>query len=235
MPREARVVVPGFPHHVTQRGNNRQDVFFTDDDRRFYLETLKDQCREFDLSVIGYCLMTNHIHLIAVPRLETSLAKAVGSSHLVFTRYINRLHGRTGHLWQNRFFSCPLEEWHYLAALRYVERNPVRARMVRVAWRYPWSSAVAHCEGKDPTGLVDLKTWRALTRPGRWREFLRSRDDEEFAGSIRTKTFNGQPLGSDRFISKLERKLNRRLRPRPMGRPKKKPSKRRASSRRRRK
>ena len=134
--------------------------------------------------------MTNHIHLIAVPVAETSLAKAVGGTHLRYARYVNRLHGRSGHLWQNRFFSCPLEERHYLAALRYVERNPVRASMVRVPWRYPWSSAAAHCAGKDPTGLLDMKTWRVWTRPGRWREFLRSADDGDFADRMRKQTFD---------------------------------------------
>lgn len=221
MPREARIVVPGLPHHITQRGNNRQDVFFTDDDHSFYLETLKERSDGFGLRVIGYCLMTNHIHLVAVPDAETSLAKAVGGTHLRYARYVNRLHGRSGHLWQNRFFSCPLEERHYRAAMRYVERNPVRARMVRLAWRYPWSSAAAHCEGRDPTGLLDMKTWRAWTRPGRWREFLRGAGDKDFIESIRKQTFNGRPLGSDRFIAKIEAKLNRRLRPRPRGRPKK--------------
>ena len=223
-PAPVRVEKAG-PHHITQRGNNRQDVFFTDQDRSFYLDTLKERGEEYGLRVIGYCLMTNHIHLIAVPDSESSLAKAVGGTHLRYARYVNRLHGRSGHLWQNRFFSCPLEERHYLAALRYVERNPVRARMVRLPWRYPWSSATAHCEGKDPTGLLHMKTWRGWTRPGRWREFLRSPDDQDFADSIRTRTFNGRPLGSDRFIAKLETKLNRRLRPRPRGRPKKKVSK----------
>ena len=145
MPREARVVVPGFPHHITQRGNDRQDVFFTDDDHGFYLDTLKECSEEHGLRVIGYCLMTNHIHLIAVPVAETSLAKAVGGTHLRYARHVNRLHGRSGHLWQNRFFSCPLEERHYLAALRYVDRNPVRARMVRMPLESP--SVAFACQG----------------------------------------------------------------------------------------
>jgi len=151
MPRIARIVIPGCPHHITQRGNNRQDVFFVDDDRQRYLAILAAQAERFGLTVQGYCLMTNHVHLIATPREPESLAKAVGRTHWLYTQYVNRLHGRSGHLWQNRFYSCALDEPHFYAAMIYVERNPVRARLVRRAWRYPWSSAAAHCDGRDPT------------------------------------------------------------------------------------
>ena len=151
MPRTARIVIPGLPHHVTQRGNNRQDVFFSDADRKVYLELLGQQCETFGLAIDGYCLMTNHIHLIATPRDEGSLAKAVGRTNLYYTRYINRLHGRSGHLWQDRFFSCPLDDQYFWTAMIYVERNPVRANLVRKPWRCPWSSATAHVTGIDPT------------------------------------------------------------------------------------
>ena len=127
----ARVVVPGEPHHITQRGNNRQDVFFTDEDRRFYLETLKERSERYGVKILGYCLMTNHVHLVAVPRAAESLSKGIGGTHLQYARYVNRLHGRSGHLWQGRFFSIPLDAAHAVFAVRYVERNPVRARMVR--------------------------------------------------------------------------------------------------------
>ncbi len=100
MPRVARVVVPGVPHHLTQRGNNRQDVFFTDEDRRFYLETLKQHSERFGVEVCGYCLMTNHVHLVVTPAAEDSLAKAIGRTHFQYSQYINRFHGRSGHLWQ---------------------------------------------------------------------------------------------------------------------------------------
>ncbi len=131
---------------MTQRGNNRQDVFFVDDDRRAYLDVLGEQAERFGLRVLGYCLMTNHVHLIVAPEREESLAKAVGRTHWLYTQAVNRLHGRSGHLWQNRFHSCPLDAAHTWAALRYVDRNPVRARLVRRAWRYEWSSAAAHVQ-----------------------------------------------------------------------------------------
>jgi putative transposase len=220
MPRTARIVVPGSPHHITQRGNNRQDVFFVDDDRRFYLRTLARQADRFGLEVLGYCLMTNHVHLIAVPRESESLARAVGSTNLIHARYINRLHDRSGHLWQNRFFSCPLDAGHLLAAMRYVERNPVRAHLLRAPWRYRWSSAAAHCgDADDPFELLDLSAWRRRWSPEDWRAILRDRDDPDLIDTFRRSTLTGRPLGGDRFIAKLETKLNRRLRARPVGRP----------------
>lgn len=222
MPRVARVVIPGCPHHVTQRGNNHQDVFFVDDDRQVYLEILAKQAGRFGLSIQGYCLMTNHIHLVATPRTAESLAKAVGQTHWLYTRYVNALHGRSGHLWQNRFYSCVLGDEHYWATMAYVERNPVRAKIVRCAWRYPWSSAVAHCEWRDKTGLLDLKAWLKMLPPdGDWREALVKPDDKEIIHKLRTVTQRGHPLGSDKFISKIEHALNRRLHSLTAGRPKK--------------
>ena len=112
MPRTARIAIRDVPHHITQRGNNRQDVFFVDDDRRVYLSLLKEQADKYGLEILGWCLMTNHIHLIGRPADEDSLAKALGRTHFRYTQYINRLHGRSGHLWQNRFYSCPLGREH---------------------------------------------------------------------------------------------------------------------------
>src|SRR4030095_12724154 len=144
MPRIARIVVPGLAHHITQRGNNRQDLFFTNDDRRLYLTLLKEQSQRFGLSVIAYCLMANHVHLVAVPHTPESLARAIGRTHWKYSQAVNRLHRRSGHLWQNRFFSCVLQYDHLLHGVCYTERNPVRARLVRLPWRYQWSSAAAH-------------------------------------------------------------------------------------------
>ncbi|UCG17240.1 MAG: transposase [Phycisphaerales bacterium] len=222
MTRTARAVAVGIPHHVIQRGNNRQDVFFVDEDRERYLELLQAKSQQYGLEVHAYCLMTNHVHLVVVPLNEEALAKGIGRTHFVYSRYVNRLHGRSGHLWQNRFFSCPLEETHYWRTVAYVERNPVRARAVRRAWRYPWSSAQAHLDVKDPLGLLDLSGWRRRDGGERWKEQLQAPEDDGFVGRLRTRSFNGLPLGSDSFVSKLEVKLNRRLRPAPVGRPRKK-------------
>ena len=211
--------MPGTPCHITQRGNNEQDVFFVDDDRRVYLELLQKAAQQFGLAVHGYCLMRNHVHLVATPVREDSLAKAVGRTHLAYAQYVNRLHGRSGHLWQNRFYSCLLDEDHYWAALRYVERNPVRARLVRAPWRYRWSSAAVHTGRAEPTGLLEAPPWRREISPKDWEQVLTEAEDEEMVRMLRIRTQTGRPLGSDRFMSKVETFLGRRVRPLPVGRP----------------
>ncbi len=221
MPRHARIVLPGLPHHITQRGNNRQDVFFVDADRVAYLDLLREQCGKHRVSVLGYCLMSNHIHLIVVPAREESLNLAIGRTHFIYTQYINRLHGRSGHLWQGRFHSCPMDEAYTVAAMRYVERNPVRAKMTRAPWTYRWSSAAAHTGGPDAAHLLDLDTWQELVPCVNWKEMLAQSDDKETTTALCLNTHTGRPLASDSFLSKLERKLGRRLRPLPVGRPRK--------------
>ena len=219
MPRVARIVVAGCPHHVTQRGNNRQDVFFVDDDRHYYLHLLREHSARHGLAIEAYCLMTNHVHLIATPSAAEALTETMRRVNQFYTQYINRLHCRTGHLWQDRFFSCGMDEPHAWRAMIYVERNPARAGLVRRAWRWPWSSAAAHCGGEDKAGLLDLPSWRKRLGEQDWRETLtRAQDDEEIR-RIRLCTTRGRPLGSDSFVSKLERLAGRRLRPLPEGRP----------------
>ncbi len=202
MPRTARIAIPDVPHHITQRGNNRQDVFFVDDDRRVYLSVLKEQSEKYGLEVLGGCLMGNHIHLIGRPAGEDSLAKALGRTHFLYTQYINRFHGRSGHLWQNRFFSCPLGREHFWQAMRYVEQNPVWAGIVRRAWEYPWSSAAAFA------GLLNLAYWRQILSMVDWREALEKEQSEEMIERVRLNTHTGRPLAGDAFVSKLETLLN---------------------------
>jgi len=223
MPRVARIVIPGCAHHMTQRGNNRQDVFFVDDDRRLYLRILAEECQAHGLDVLAYCLMANHVHLIATPAGEQSLAKGFGRTNFRYAQAVNRLHGRSGHLWQNRFYSCSLDGDHFWRAMRYVERNPVRAKIVRAAWGYPWSSAAAHC-GKEPdeTGLLNMGKWAEMSRWWNWPACLQSPQDEKELAGIRLSTHRGRPLGGDSFMGKMEALLGRRLRPLPVGRPRKK-------------
>ena len=222
MPRTGRIVISDVPYHITQRGNNSQDVFFVDDDRRVYLEFLKKQTDRFGLEVQGYCLMTNHIHLIAKPKNEDSLAKAIGVTNLIYTQYINRMHKRSGHLWQNRFYSCPLDEQHFWRALRYVECNPVRAKLVRFAWDYCWSSAEIHIGQGNGNGLIDKKKWLEDSAGMKWEQILCQVQNDEEIKRIRGGTYRGRPLGSDSFVSKIEHFLGHRVRPLPVGRPKKK-------------
>jgi putative transposase len=222
MPRLARIVLKDVPHHITQRGNNKQDVFFVDDDRTVYLEILKEQSQRFGLDVLGYCLMTNHVHLIAVPRNSEALAKAVGRTHFLYTQYVNRMHKRSGHLWQNRFYSCPMDNRHLFKAMQYIETNPLRAKMVRKPWLYAWSSAAAHIENNDPMGLLDMKWWRTVSKRLDWKAILQKQINENDLSKIRLATTRGRPLATDSFLSKLEKTVGRRLRPLPVGRPKKK-------------
>ena len=220
MPRIARIVIPEVPYHVTQRGNNRQDVFFTDDDRRVYLDFLREYARQFGLKILGWCLMANHVHFVAVPGRGDSLALAIGRTDFRYTQYVNRLHRRSGHLWQNRFYSCALDERHAVAALRYVEQNPVRAKIVRVPWRYEWSSAAAHVGEGDARELLDLGAWAREWTSEEWKRMLREGLDAKQVGALRRHTSRGRPLGSDSFVSKIEALIGRRVRALPSGRQK---------------
>ncbi len=221
MPRLARIVIPGSPHHVTQRGNNRQDVFFVDEDRVTYLDVLREQCDRHRVRILGYCLMTNHVHLIAVPKKEDSLNLAIGRTHFIYTQRINQLHGRSGHLWQGRFHSCPMDDAYTANAMRYIERNPVRARITRTPWTYKWSSAATHTGAPDTAQLLDTKAWSAIAPDGHWKEMLLHPDDKSIQAALRLNTQTGRPLATDSFLSKMERALGRRLRPLPVGRPQK--------------
>ena len=151
MPRLARTVCARVPHHITQRGNRREEVFFTDDDRHAYLAWLKDYAEKYEVHILAYCLMTNHMHLIAVPASEDGLEKVLKPLHMRYAQRVNRTRGWKGHLWQGRYISSALDEDYLWAAVGYVERNPVRARLVRKAENYRLSSASAHCGIKpDP-------------------------------------------------------------------------------------
>jgi putative transposase len=160
MPRLARTVCAGIPHHITQRGNRREDVFYTDDDRAAYLDWLREYAGKHEVDILAYCLMTNHIHLVAVPKTEAGLQWVLKPLHMRYAQRINRRRGWKGHLWQGRFFSSALDETYLWAAIRYVERNPVRAKLVRKAENYPWSSAAAHCGLREDPVLTTKAFWR---------------------------------------------------------------------------
>ncbi len=218
MPRIARVCAEGYPHHITQRGNNKETTFFDDEDRRFYLDILQRYKNKYEMKILAYCLMGNHVHILAVPEKETSLARGIGGTNLLYTQHVNRKYKRSGRLWQNRFFSTIVEEEPYLwAVMRYIERNPVRARLVKKAEDYAWSSAKAHMLGiKD--GVLSEEGWFDEKRLKSYREFLR-KEDEDINATIRRATSTGRPLGSDGFIKKLEKILGRDIFPKKGGRP----------------
>ena len=213
MARIARVVVSGVPHHVIQRGNRRLPVFFRDTDRQAYLSYLKESSEEFGIDYWAYCLMDNYVHLIAVPKREDSLSKGVGEAHKSYTRLVNFREGWRGHLWQGRFSSYPLDEPYLYAAIRYVERNPVRARLVKKAEDYPWSSAKAHVFGiKDP--FLSEHFLKAEIRD--WSTFL-SEGDGEDQNRFELHSRTGRPCGDKGFFDRLEKTTGRILRKRKPG------------------
>jgi putative transposase len=225
MARRPRFVFPGVPHHVTQRGNNRQDVFFSDQDRIRYLQMLREHSRRHDLRILGWCLMTNHVHLIVIPGTLESLPRALGHAHSQYSLEQNRYRSRVGHLWHNRFFSCPLEPSHLVSVLRYVDLNPVRAGITAEAWDWRWSSARAHSSPQVHDELLDWPwtQWMDEARLGAWNyadwkaSLLAARGPEEL-DRMRRATKLGEPLGSDEFVRDLEAKAGRRLRVQARGR-----------------
>jgi len=220
MARWARAVALDTPHHVAQRGNGRQDVFFTDHDRQVYLAAFFDYAARYSLRVWGYCLMSHHVHLVVVPERERGLARVFGRTHADYARYLNVARRGCGHLWQARFYRCALDEAHAWRALAYVERNPVRAALADRAEEYPWSTAAAHCGTSAPPEDLDMGEWRRRFTPERWRDVLRVGVAEEaLEDRIREATRRGSPLGSNAFVERVSRELGRDLRPRPPGRP----------------
>lgn len=218
MARLARVVAPGLPHHVTQRGNRRQQVFFGEEDYRLYRTLLAAGCRAAGVAVWAWCLMPNHVHLILVPAAPDGLRAALGEAHRRYTRHVNEREGWRGFLWQGRFASFPMDERYLLAAARHVELNPVRAGLARRPRDWRWSSARAHLDGRDD-GVVAAGPLLDLVPD--WRGFLKAGLREEEREAIRGAERTGRPLGSAAFIEGLEERLDRPLaRRKPGPRPK---------------
>ena len=216
MARLARVVMPGIPHHITQRGNRRQQTFFEDEDYQAYLDLMAEWCDRCGVEVWAYCLMPNHVHLIAVPSTEDALARAIGEAHRRYTRMINFRESWRGYLWQGRFASFPMDNDYLRAAARYIELNPVRAKLVRAPWRWRWSSAAAHLSGEDD---VLVKAGPLLKRAGcSWSDFLAAGLSETDAELLRRHERTGRPLGGGTFVARLEKVLRRVLQPQAPGR-----------------
>ncbi len=219
MPRMARVVATDVPHHITQRGDRSTEIFLDDEDRQTYLGFLKRYREKHGLEILAYCLMSNHIHLVAVPKEANSLARTLAVAHMRYTQHFNWKYSQSGHLWHARFFSCVLDDRHTLAATRYVERNPVRAGLVGRPWDYKWSSARAHIGERADTVLSTR--WPPSKLLSQWRDFLVEPEEAGKLEEIRFSTRRGRPLGSLEFVEKLERLLGKRLAARNRGRPRK--------------
>jgi putative transposase len=225
MARLARIVIPEVAHHVTQRGNRRLPIFFGDDDRSAYLAELAAAFAATGTRCLAWCLMDNHIHLILVPQTADGLRAALGEAHRRYTRRVNFREGWRGYLFQGRFASYPMDDGHLVAAVRYVENNPVAAHMVRQAEDWPWSSARSHVAGKrtadDPLTDVaalgrHVRNWRALLRHGVELADA-SAEAEALAGAIEARLRTGRPLAAEEWIASQEAALNRPLAPRKRG------------------
>jgi putative transposase len=210
MARLARVVIPGLPHHVTQRGNGRQRTFFSEDDYAFYRDCLATACRAASVEVWAWCLMPNHVHLILAPSDSDGLRRALAPAHRRYAGHVHARQKRTGHFWQGRYGAVAMDEVHLAAALRYVCLNPVRARLVSAAEDWPWSSTRAHLTGAED-GMTSLDPVQQ-----RFPDFAALLGapalDGQFELLRRAETI-GRPLGSEAFLGSLETRTGRSLKP----------------------
>ncbi len=199
MARIRRIVVPNTPHHITQRGVRSMNIFFKDEDYEYYKELLFTQCKLHDLKILSYCLMTNHVHLIVIPKNRESLSKAIGETHRLYTRKINFEQKVRGHLFQERFYSTPLDEEHFLYALRYVEQNPAKAYMVEHPWDYKYSSARYRVKliSKD----MLLSSYDVIDNILNYKEFLQKETQTKL---LKEKTRTGKPCGNENFYDKIQ-------------------------------
>ncbi len=214
MARLPRIVIPGQPHHITQRGNRRQITFFEPIDYQTYLQCLRQACTMFDVKLWAYCLMTNHIHLIVVPPSKDSLVKAIGRTHEAYTRYINFKMGWKGFLWQGRFSSFAMDDVHSYRTFPYVELNPVRAKMTDNPEEYEWSSARVHMGLEENVYLDDVE--QVTSQVDNWKQYLQdfmNQDNQDIQQHART----GRPLGSESFLKRMEQQLGIQLLPQKRG------------------
>ena len=221
MPRFRRLVVPGHPHHVTQRGVRRQATFFDEHDYRLYRRLATEILQRASLKILAYCLMPNHIHAVVVPEDRHSLAQFFGPLHKRYAQFTNHRYEWTGHLWQARFFSVVMDERHTLAAMRYVERNPVRSGLVEAPEDWPWSSVRRHLGMADDPLVDDTATDMLVSD---WRNYVRAREDGGELDSLRRQTGTGRPGGEPDFIAAIERISGRKIRPQRAGRKKGNPN-----------
>jgi putative transposase len=210
MARLARVVLPGLPHHVTQRGNGRARTFFGDEDYALYCDLLASHCRAAEVEIWAWCLMPNHVHLILVPSDSDGLRRALSRVHRAYGGIIQARRKRTGHFWQGRFGAVAMDEAHLAAALRYVSLNPLRARLVERAQDWRWSSTRAHLRGKDD-GVTALKPVREIIPD--FAGLLASAPEQDLFDKLRAAESIGRPLGNDRFLARIERQTGRVLKP----------------------
>jgi putative transposase len=217
----SRAVLVGVAHHVTQRGLNRQKIFSEQRDLEVYLTLIRSHAQRFGADLLGYCLMPNHTHWVVIPQQPDSLARTFGEAHGRFAAYANAKLDRCGHFWQNRFFSCALDRSHLWTALRYVERNPVRAGLVGHASEFRWSSAAAHMDVISMPKWLLAEPMRSTFTAEQWDLYVKADTLGEAELELRKSTYTGRPAGSPDFIGWAESSLGRKLGALAGGRPRK--------------
>jgi putative transposase len=219
MPRPRRITLPGYPHHVTQRGNRKTNVFLDDSDRHVYLKMLVEQCLELSIRIWAYCLMDNHVHIIVVPDREDSLSRAFQRIHSSYATYFNLKYAKAGHLWQGRFKCAVMDSRHLWNGVRYVERNPVRAGIVAHAQDFHWSSAASHCGLRSDSVLSnDLPLLKEISD---WNSWLHESESQTELNFIRKRTHSCRPCADNEFLRKMEIQFGRKLLLQKCGRKKK--------------
>ena len=221
MARLPRITIPGVLHHIVHRGNNRNDVFFEQDDYKQYLSLLSHYSRMYNFSILSYCLMTNHVHIVGIPADNGSMSNMIWATHYRYSLQLNQKMGNCGHNWQSRFFSCPCDEFHGISSIRYVELNPVRAGLVDNPWNYLWSSAMYHVGIKRYPDLLDFKWWNMRFSLQEWKEILMQQIEMDLIPDIRENTRSGTPLGNSEFRELVLNQAGVELERRSRGRPRK--------------
>lgn len=227
MPRKPRLVVAGYPHHIILRGNNRSAIFHNDEDRRFFINFLKEAKEKTKSKIYAYCLMTNHAHLLVEPSQNEGLGKMIQSLGRKYVQYINQTHQRSGTLWEGRFKSSLVSKDEYLlACARYIELNPIRAKIVKYPADYPWSSFNFKAEGKQDQLLDEDPVYETFGKTSQekqlnYKEWVRKSTPEEELNLLRHVTQKGGIFGNKEFFNRITELLGRKVILRPRGRPKK--------------
>ena len=220
MARLARIVLPGIPHHVTQRGNGRAQTFFSDADYRLYRDLLVKQCRHHAVSILGWCLMPNHVHLILTPPDTDALRGALSRVHRMYAGHIHAREKRTGHFWQGRFGCVAMDEDHLVAAMAYVALNPVRAKLVAKAEDWPWSSVHAYRRPNKRDGVTDVEATEPYLKATK--QIIKAGEEDARFKTLRQSETIGRPIGNYDFLRQAEKQVGRTIKPGKRG-PKPKP------------
>lgn len=216
MARQARIVIENYPHHITQRGNRGEPLFFCKDDYKTYKNILAEQCQRFDIQLFGYCLLPNQVHLLACPTDANLLSRAIGETHRQYTNYINSRKNWNGHLFQNRFFSYAMDEQFALRAIRFIETLPVTLKLTPKPENYLWSSAKPRIKISNTDEI--LSNYAQFKAIEDWKNFLSRNMDAGEMNQIQLHLQTGRPRGGDLFIAMIEQRIKRPVRPQKRGR-----------------